>query len=598
MSAKFFLAGLMGTDMRDWRLDSELGGISSVPGTVICGVAPRSSFGVGLGGGAGQHFHIPLERICRRHAVVANGRVFTRGFRVHPGAMTLEASFTIPAFGITAVLGYGGIVKERALTCPAEITDIPDELFPVPDGITFGSFPFSELPYITSTDRGTIINKDRRYQCFYGTTNPYNTANTWLVLRTGPYHFLRYDVEGEVIRCYLVDLTWRHATLIAEHTPFPGDISSKLSKIKMTIRGFGSVISPTTGVFFPSVKGAPHYHVDFNDPFNFIPYANSCVGPQKREGFWDDPNTDGINRTNDVLNVNRQFRLFDGRFLVMPKFNTNSHTLYLFRPEDDGLYVMDPLNVDTGNSTDPDHPLLYLPGTTGGTSRWKMPVQMPNGKVVMLPDNFPGNYSLIFDPSTNLFIRSIMGIGYAGPSVKHTFGQPTLDGRIIYMQTYGAALADMNMFLTVWPDEERSEISNKDLLTGSVMATFDYGYTLGDGCIFFAASQYGCRANHSNTDTSYSQMVYNPYADDYKLYKYPAITSSPVIYNATNTNDSQISYNRPERFMGDYALMRMTPEFDWITTNGSTPYTYTFQDAAATKSMGAFFRQAYYGYQL
>lgn len=603
----------------DWRMDTLSGGNGLPPGGIICGEAhPMVLNGQTIaGGGAGYHNSIVLETLCRKHVVVSNGRVFDRGFTIHDGAMVMETSFTVPTVGRTFVVGFGGVRKRRRLDIPASIAEVTDDLFPTPDGVSFGSHPYSELRYDQATDRYTY--KDRRFNWYQATGNRLyawgsDLARTQLTVRVGPHHMLRYDVavadtrpskdaNGVTQNRYMFKLVASRVNIVSgevrvlaesvEDTWLETAGSTQWAYAFATYKHFGMPCGNNEFIMFPAYKWAPHIRVSVDDPLNFelmgvndddTVFAKGTVTVDSFYGCGS-PAVRVYATQTYALQTNRPFRLFDGRFLVLPAYKKKSHDMYLLDPSNDTLDIKDPQALD-----------LYLEGSDGGTTRWKTPVQIPSGTVMALPDVFPGNTSLFYHPTADTFERRIAA-AYPRADIRHTAGQPTADGRIIYGQTYGA-VADIDSFLTVWPDEDvnadtRYEINVLPDFVKSVVSAFDFGYTLSDGTMFFATLGFGARAS-VNTTNFYSCMALNPADMDYLLYKYPVSNMGGVL---TSANMYDI-----EDLIKDWNRILTTPEFDMINMSLSANKTgdisalYLMQDAPATKSMGAFIRQAYFGY--
>lgn len=623
----------------DWRLDSLSGGHGGAPGGIVCGEAPSIQLLDNVdghndalaGGGAGFHNSIPLHTLCRKHVVVANGRVFDRGFVINEGAMTLEASFTIPAVGKTFVLGFGGVKRRRPLMPLSRLSDYPDDPFPRPDGVSFGSHPYSELNYIAGGNgSASPVKKDRRFATYanYITESGYvsNPSHRFIlpqhstsgalmnvtgaqapwIVRISPYVFLRYDTviikdRGQtipdasryiiglrVVRVNLMDRTTQEIAYLENPDGFTG----RNSVFARCFSIYNNKLFPVGGdefVAFPMYDVLPVVRINVNDPLNFkmLPGTAWRLDAPVIENFWDTKNLSGSDLSATSLNnarTNRPFRLHDGRYLVLPRFKTNSMCMYIYNPMDDTVDRKDPLALG-----------LFLEGSNGGTSRWKAPVQASTGTVCALPDVFPGNTSLLYYPDEDRFERAIT-TAYPRADIQHAIGQPTADGRILYWQTYGAAV-DINSLLTVWPDELAGGVGNNDrrytisILEGlqkSVLAAFDYGLTVSDGVFLFGATPYGARSNW-NTTSYYSSLALDPYTMDYQLYKYPIFTDMSVAIT------SDMYYTIDNSIYNDQKLF-LTPEFDWIAYRNWAAYSYTMHDAPATKSMGAFFRQAYFGY--
>jgi hypothetical protein len=597
----------------DWRLDSPAGCNGLAPGGVVCGEVHPQGHGTALaGGGAGYHNSIALHTVCRKHVVVANGRVFDRGFRVNEGAMTLEASFTVPSVGRTVVLGFGGVRRRRPLLPAARLSDYPDDPFPVPDGVSFGGHPFANLSYLTggatNSDRPPIF-KDRRFATFYD-----NAAAAWpmyladtsaersmLFLRVDEHNFLRYDVIRVAdlgasanpryvygVRVSRVDVLSRVAVEVARDEEVQGNAVGVLtgSVAYLALNSYKQKAFPLgNGEFLlvPAQTWAPHVRVRADAPLDFtlLPGTAFNAAEPDYSDFWElggFPSSKYTSATD--MNTNRPFRMHDGRFLVLPRQKTTSQTMYVFDPATNAIDRKDPYALG-----------LFVSGTNGGASKWKAPVQIPSGTVIALPDTFPGNNGILYHPDTDTFERRIAA-GYPRADVRHCVGQPTADGRVIYWQTYGAA-ADINSYLTVWPDELagpdlRNEIAVLDGMVKSVVGPVDYGFTAGDGVMVFAVNAYGARGLYAET-AYYTVVAVDPSTMDYELHTYPCTTTNvaPIAYGGYLDLDGAIHSQQG---------IVVTPEFDYLTFTSDGRNMYALHDAPAAKSMGAFFRQAYFGY--
>lgn len=555
--------------MLDWRLDSTSGGNNLPFGGVVCGVGEPNWMTQKCGGGGyGAQTWMPLDKVCREHIVVLGGEVRNRGFIVDPNAMSIRFEHSIPEHVQVYVVGFGGVVREKAVPYYQQTFDL-DKLFPTPTHIRFGNHPYGELGKVSDADTG------KRYKRI---TREVRTAALPLDMRW--MHDV--GVYGRMDHKRLFGLGYYNgrSVAVADYNPWSLQGARLVRDIPTAQVGDFRHVTGTGWfpVLFPNSSGE-FYQMPLAVNFPVIKWLSDGthevmpIGPL-RSGAFVDPFTASALVASACFTS--AFRLFDGRVLLIPYTmpsgnNTNGTSFAIFDPEAE---------------TFTEIPFATAGLTVTGATRWKMPTQARDGKVYMLPATFPGNLTLIFDPATDTFEQDDFDIAYPRADILHSAGVATADGRIIYAQTAGAA-TDVNTFLILDLANRTHTRTDFGLVKSTLYSAFFMTGMTPDGSAVFM-----CNPNNWST-TTYQVMIYNWHIDDYVLYRWQGSTLLPV----TTT------YQYDTRFAGSSSNL-----FLWLERGGYVerrgpyssyqPLRYVTYEAPPVECPGAYERLMYFGYMM
>jgi hypothetical protein len=584
---------------------------------MVCGVGREWVSGrrQRCGGGVSNLTHLALDRVCEKHVLVINGRVYERGFTVNPAGMSLILSRAIPWVGRAFVLGFGRVVRERPANPWTAIRPTAEHFPAGSPGFACGYHPY-EVATMSTNDAGTTAYASESAHArngyvggmvahrfswdagpAHGTTQSAfaTLGQTWG--RASPYAAIGlYAVGNAAIGRYRGGICRLDvSSLMVDRRPL---LEAEAASVRALPIGM-LCISGGDNLYLPNMlpdaagnlwlaprrKGLPFLKLPAPDYDEIINPGPDAADP---ESAYIDPFNPATRGSLTFAPATGEFstcvRLFDGRFLAYPNNDLSTAAadkfLTLFDPATAAVtripVVPSQYIIDGGNSN----------WQVSGNTRWRQPVQAANGKVYALPGTFPGNLTLIFDPIGLTAEVHDMGIASANAALEVTDGVPCADGRIYYLQTYGAA-TDVRKLLVLDVDGSSSLVDDLGM-SGALLANLCTSLALSDGCPMFMgpAGATGTGATSQFTDR-YNRLIYDPWRNDYVLHRkrndylageeemdslhwFGYSDNAHGVFGGTSTSNYPRRTNRDDTGSHWRTARFLTPEYAYLVVNTST----------------------------